>query len=230
MLDKAFEAYQTYDWGVNPEVLKPIDDAIVASHGDAAARRELETKIAAVLGSKAPRAAKDYACRQLRTIGTAASVPALAALLMDKDLSHMARYALERIPDSAAGKAMLDALPKAKGDLKVGIIGSLGVRGEDAPVSTLQSLVGDGDTAVAQSAARALGAIASPAAGSALASAKVSPATKDAISESLLICAENLLAAGKKSNAKTVYTGLLKSSPSRPVKLAAELGMKACGG
>ena len=80
MLDQAFEAYQTYDWGVDPKVLQPIDDAIVASHGDAAKRKELETKIASLLGSSAPRAAKDYACRQLRTIGTAVSVPALVSV------------------------------------------------------------------------------------------------------------------------------------------------------
>ncbi len=36
-------------------------------------------------------------------IGTAESVPALAALLPDKDLSHMARYALERIPAPGSG-------------------------------------------------------------------------------------------------------------------------------
>lgn len=229
MLDKEFEAYQTYDWGVDPKALKPIDDAIVASHGDAAARKDLETKITAVLGTAAPRAAKDYACRQLRTIGTAAAVPALAALLMDGELSHMARYALERIPDPAAGKALRDALPKAKSNLKVGLIGSLGVRGEDDSVAPLAGLLGDTDGSVARAAAHALGAIASPAAGKALAAAKSAPATKAAVADSALICAEGLMAAGRKSDAKTTYEQLLKNSPSEPIKCAAELGLKSCG-
>ena len=61
------------------------------------------------------RAAKDFVCRKLAIIGTAESVPALAALLPDKDLSHMARYALERIPAPEAAKALREALAKTSG-------------------------------------------------------------------------------------------------------------------
>jgi len=230
MLDKEFEAYQTYDWGVDPVVLKPIDEAIISSRGDAAARKELETKIVAVLTSGAPRAGKDYACRQLRTIGTGASVPALAALLTDDELSHMARYALERIPHPVAAKALRDALAKTKGKLKVGLVSSLGVRGEAHSVAPLKSLLADGDDSVARAAALALGVIASPEAGQALASAKPGSGTKAALADASLCCAEQLLAAGRKSDAKASYERLLKSSPSDPVKLAAELGVKKCAG
>jgi HEAT repeat protein len=230
MLDKEFEAYQTYDWGVDPKALKPVDDAIVASHGDAAARKDLETRIAAVLTSKAPRAAKDYACRQLRTIGTAASVPVLTALLMDEELSHMARYALERIPDPEAGTAMRNALPRAAGTLKIGLISSLGVRGEADSVATMKSLLGDRDGAVACAAAHALGAIGSPEASKTLASAKTNAAAKEAVADALLICAENVLATGQKGDAKAIYQWVWKNSASEPAKHAAELGAKACDG
>lgn len=230
MLDKEFEAYQTYDWGVDPKVLQPIDEAIVASHGNAATRKELEGRIAAVLGSEAPRAAKDYACRQLRTIGTAASVPVLAGLLTDAELSHMARYALERIPDAAAAAALRDGLAKTSGKLKVGVVGSLGVRGEAESVEPLMKLLGDPDGAVAIAAAHALGRIGSPEAGSALVAAKANPGTKDAMCDALLMCAENLLKAGNKGAAKAAYQGLLGGEPSPPVKQAAELGVRACGG
>lgn len=230
MLEKEFEAYQTYDWGVDPKVLAPVDEAIMASRGDAAARKELEAKIAAVLAGSAPRAAKDYACRQLRTIGTAAAVPALAALLADGELSHMARYALERIPDAAAGQALRDALPKTKGGLKIGLIGSLGVRGEADSVTPLAKLLTDADAAVAASAALALGTIGSPEAGQALASATSSPGTKDALADASLRCAEALVAAGNKSEAKATYERLLKGAPSEPVQRAAELGVQACTG
>ena len=40
----------------------------------------------------------DYVCRVLRVIGTADSVPALAGLLAERNLSHMARYALQDNP------------------------------------------------------------------------------------------------------------------------------------
>ena len=93
---------------------------MVATHGDAAARKELETRLAAVLDSGGSRAAKDYVCRKLMMIGTAESVPALAALLPDKDLSHMARYALERIPGPGSGPGAARRPAEARRDAEGG--------------------------------------------------------------------------------------------------------------
>ena len=111
MLDQALEALKTYDWGTDPNVLLPIDEAVVKTHGDADARKDLEAKLASVLTTGVSRDAKDFVCRKLMVIGTAQSTPTLAGLLTDKDLSHMARYALERIPASEAAQALRDALP-----------------------------------------------------------------------------------------------------------------------
>lgn len=227
-LNQAFEALKTYDWGVDPEVLKPIDEAIVATHTDAAARKELETRLIAVLATAAPQAAKGTVCRALKTIGTAASVPALAALLADEKLSHMARYALERIPAPEAGQALLAALPKTTGKLKIGVISSLGARGEDAAVAPLQALLADSDPACAQAAAHALGAIGSLAAAKVLVTTKPSAGDKAAIADASMACAENLLASGNKVTAKATYEKLLGSSPSEVVKLAATRGLQTC--
>ena len=160
-VNKAFEALKTYDWGKDYSVLKPIDDAVVATHGDAAARKNLETRLAAVLKTNVSRDAKDYVCRKLMVIGSAESVPTLAGLLPNKGLSHMARYALERIPAPEAAQALRDALPRLRGALKVGVIGSLGVRRDAASVPALVALLGDADKAVARAAAYALGDIGS---------------------------------------------------------------------
>ena len=159
MLDKAFDALKDYDWGADRSVLNPIDEAVVATHGDAAARKQLESRLAAVLQTDVSRDAKDFVCRKLMVIGTATSVPTLAELLPEQDHSHMARYALERIPAPEAAQAMRDALPRRSTALKVGVIGSLGVRQDAASVSNLADLVGDADAAVAKAAACALGAI-----------------------------------------------------------------------
>ena len=43
MLDQAFEALKTYDWGTDRKPLEEIDEAVIASHGDAAARRNWKT-------------------------------------------------------------------------------------------------------------------------------------------------------------------------------------------
>ena len=228
MLDQAFEALKTYDWGVDPKVVRPIDEAINSTHGDAKARAQLEKRLAAVLSSDVPKAAKDAICRALRTIGTAASVPALAKLLADEDLSHMARYALQSNPTPEAAQALLAALPKAPSKIKIGIASSLGARGKGVPTAPLASLLADKDPAVARSGALALGALGTPEAGTALLSAKTSDAnTKAAIADSLLECAENMLAAGSKSKAKAAYQKILATNPSESVKVAATLGVAA---
>lgn len=230
MLDKEFDALKTYEWGVDPNVLKSLRDAIPSTHDDAAARKELEAGLIAILGTGLPRAAKDAVCRTLKLVGTAASVPALAALLLDEELAHMARYALEPNPAPEAGKALLTALPKANGMTRIGIISSLGVRREVAAVGPLQALLVNSDAAIAQAAARGLGSIGSLAAAKALVTSKSSAANKAAVADASLICAENLLAAGNKAAAKATYEKLLASEPSKPVLKAATSGLQACTG
>ncbi len=231
MLDQAFDALKTYDWGADRNVLKPINDAVVATHGNAAARRELETRLAAVLASDIPRDARDFVCRKLRVIGTSVSVPALARLLPQKDHSHMARYALESIPAPEAAQAMRDALPGLSGALQVGVIGSLGVRRDTASVAALAALLGDADAAVARAAAFALGDIRTPAAADALAAADpTSDEAKLAATDASLACAEALLADGKKVQALAVYKRFAGGDRPKHIRLAATRGMLACAG
>jgi HEAT repeat protein len=227
MLDKAFEALKTYDWGADRNALNPIDNAVVATLGDANARKALESRLATWLGAHVSRDAKDVVCRALRIMGTAESVPALAALLTDKDLSHMARYALERIQAPEAGAALRDALPKVSGALKAGVIGSLGARADAAAAPALIGLLGDADAAIVIAAATALGAIGTPEAATALvAAAKKAPAaTKPAIIDGALHAAELLAAAGKKAEAIAVYKAFMGEDQPKHVKLAATRGM-----
>ena len=186
---------------MDPQVLKPLQDAIIASHGNDAVRKDLETRLLAVLSSGVPYAAKDTVCRMLRTIGTSASVPVLAGLLTDEKLSHMARYALERIPAPEAGQALLHALPSAPAKLKVGIISSLGTRRETAAIAPLQALLADGDPTVARAAAHALGTIGTLDAARPLVLAIPGTTAKAAIADASMACAENLLTAGNKAAA-----------------------------
>ena len=226
MLEQTFEALKTYDWGVDRHVLDPIDEAVVKTRNDAAARKELESQLLAVLQSSAPRDAKDFVCRQLRTMGTAASVPALEQLLPNAELSHMARYALERIPEPQAGQALERQLLKLNGQLKIGVISSLGTRGQG--VSLLRPLLQDSDEAVARAAAIALGRIASSDASKALASTKPRPALTPVIADASMACAEKLLAAGQAKEATAIYQRLLKGNPPELIRLSAERGLKAC--
>ncbi|HEX4142775.1 MAG TPA: HEAT repeat domain-containing protein [Pirellulales bacterium] len=229
MLDEAFEALKTYDWGTDPKVLLPIDEAVVATYGKADARKDLEAKLAAVLTTGVSRDAKDYACRKLMLIGTVQSVPVLAGLLPDKDLSHMARYALERIPESEAGQALRDALPKVSGTTQVGVIGSLGVRRDTASVPALAALLINADASVARAAAIALGDIGTAEAAKALADGKpTTPEAAQAATDANLACAEDLLASGKKAEALAIYKSLAGENQPKLVRVAAKRGMLAC--
>ena len=231
-VDEAFEALKTFDWGVEYKPLRAIDDELVATEGKADARKALETRLAAVLKTGATRAAKDFVCRKLMVIGTAESAPTLAEFLSDKDLSHMSRYALERIPSPAAGQALLGALPKLSGSLKVGVIGSLGVRRDEASVAALAALLADGDKQVAAAAAHALGLIGNAEAAQALAA--VAPNTAGAVQvvaiDGLLFAAEQLLAAGKKPEAAAAYKSLLGKDLPKNVRVAVTRGMLAVAG
>ncbi|MBN1852045.1 MAG: HEAT repeat domain-containing protein [Pirellulales bacterium] len=231
MLDQAFETLKTYDWGTDRNLLNPIDEAIVASQADPAARRGLEGRLVAVLKTDVTRAAKDFVCRALMILGTADSVPALAALLAEPEQSHMARYALERITAPEAAQAMRDALPKLDGQMKIGVIGSLGARRDVASVPALAALLGDTDTAIARSAALALGAIGTPAAAKALMRTKPTSAeAASAVTDAALDCAEGLLAAGKSVEALAVYKRFAGEDQPKHVRLAATRGMLACAG
>ena len=174
-VNKALETLKTYDWGADREALKPIDQAIIATHDDAAARKALEKSLVDALDSGISRSAQDYVCRKLRVVGTGRSVKALAALLADEETSHIARYALERIPGQKAANALREALPKVSSKLKPGIISSLGVRRDKRSITVISKFLGDSDIRVAKAAAQSLGLI-----GTSAAARKLSRFTKKA--------------------------------------------------
>ncbi|MEM7234060.1 MAG: HEAT repeat domain-containing protein [Planctomycetota bacterium] len=222
-LDKAFEALKTYNWGAERKLVDPINDAVVSSYGNADARAALESRLAAVLKTDISRDAKDVVCRHLRTIGTAKCVPTLASLLGDKDLSHMARYALERIQDDAAGTALREALGKVSGALKAGVAGSLGARADQQSASALAGLLEDKDASIVAAAATALGNIAAPhtAGPLAMAAKKAPTAAKRAVIDGALRAAEALSAAGKATEANVINKALSGDDMPKHVRQAA---------
>ena len=134
--------------------------AVLSVHGPCpGAAPPDEGALIAVLGADKPVAEKAAACRDLKTVGTARAVPALAPLLADKDLSHWARWALESMPCPEAGAALREALAKTSGLVQAGIADSLGERRDGEAVAALARLAVGDDAQVAASAAAALGKI-----------------------------------------------------------------------
>jgi len=185
--------------------------------------KEREAKALGILKSDAQQKDKMDACKELTRIGTGASVPTLAPLLGDEKYSHMARYALEMIPDPSADAALREALGKVKGKLLAGVIGSVGVRKDAKAVDALAKLLKDPDAVVAEAAARALGKIGNPAAAKAVgdALAGVPEGSRLNFCEGLLRCAEAL----PKGEAQAIYDRLrgLKDAP-KQVRTAAMRG------
>ena len=226
-VDKALETLKTYDWGADRNALKPIDQAIVAAQGNAAALKPLEKSLVDILAGGISRSAQDYVCRKLRIIGTARSVEVLAALLADEKTSHIARYALERIPDEKAAKTLRDALPKVGSKLKPGMIGSLGTRRDKKSIKAISKFLGDSDIHIARAAAQSLGLIGTSAAAKELSkfAKKASAGMKMPVADACLACAERLLADGKKSEAVALYKEIKEDNQTAHIKAAAMKGI-----
>ena len=230
-VEQAFEALTNYDHGSSRAALMPLDEAVVASLENPAARVGLEQRLVAVLKGTAPAVAKEYACRKLSLIGSAASVSALANLLSDAGLSDPARTALEALPCPESIKALRSSLPKLTGLPKAGTINSLGVRRDTASVLILVRLLKDPDSQIAAGAVAALGNLGTPKAARALRA--LQPIAPDALrlvwADACLVCAERLMADGKKDAAVATYRLLADSGHPTHVRSAAKRGLSLAG-
>jgi HEAT repeat protein len=115
----------------------------------------------ATLQADGPLYDRAMACRTLAVVGDAAAVDALAGVVGSPELGAYARLALEEIANPAATEALLTALKTASPVARVGIIGSLGRRGDPAAVATLTSLTVNDHAPTIDAAFNALAAIAS---------------------------------------------------------------------
>jgi len=232
-LDEALKALSTYQFGQSREPLSVIADAVRDSHAKPDERAALTAKLTAALTAADTTAdSKRFILRQLSLSGTAKEVPAIAPLLTDKDLSDMARYAIERISDPSADAAMRAALAKATPRQKIGLINSLGHRKDVTSAAAFIPMLKDGDAGIAAAAAAALGKIATPEAAAAIAAVRMSapPAVKAALDDAYLLCADELLRQKKNDDAGAIYQSLFKVSEPKQIRMAALRGIIAAGG
>lgn len=88
-------------------------------------------------------AGRAFLCKMLGMIGSAKSVPALAALLREAKTADAARIALEVIPGPEASAALRDALGSLAGNAKAGLIGSIAARRDAAARAAIASVKGN---------------------------------------------------------------------------------------
>jgi len=196
----------------------------------AAAQSRDELQLLNILKSSAPLQEKDAACAELKRIGTPRSVPALAELLTDAQLSHSARYVLESMPGPEAGLALIEALDKTSGLTLAGIIHSLGRRREEAAVPKITGLLANSDPNVAGAAAATLGRIGGAQAVDALSAALShihATQPRNAMVDALLAAANQALAQGSRDKASVMFDKLYRLPVPDHVRAACYCGLIA---
>jgi HEAT repeat protein len=202
---------------------------LVPAWAQTVASKSDEGKLIATLTSPdASRKDKADACRQLSIIGTKAAIAPLASLLGDPEMSHMARYALEPIPDPAVDRAFREALGKLSGRPLIGVIASIGVRRDAEAIEPLTKMLMDGQVSpeAMGAAVRSLGRIGTVAAAQVL-TASLDHAPPEGmldVYEGLFRCAEMLAAEGNGEEATAIYDRLRQVKEPHQVRAGALRG------
>jgi HEAT repeat protein len=231
-LDAILKEIASYDGGIDSAPFWKLRDYVYARKDDPVGRAECETKLLEFLKTSATPVAKMAVCRQLRLIGSDTSVPTLQAMLLDPGTADMALYALQKIPGSAADKALLQTLSKVDGATKTAVIAALGDRRCTEAVPSLAHLL-ESNGEFAAAAAFALGEIGGDTAAKSLIAcyAGTHADLKPVVASSVMECAEERLAAKSEGAAVELYDMLLRDS-ALPVSLrrAAMIGKITASG
>ena len=224
ILSAPYDAIQEYDFGKSSRALATIEEEI--RNVPPSSFPQIEARLLEALESpKITFAGQQFVCRMLRCVGSAKSVPALAKMLADKDLSHMARFAMQFMAAPEAGAALREAMPKLDGDLKIGVIGSIGQRGDREAAPAIAELIVSGNSDIARAAIESLGRIGGSEAAGTLARAQVPASIKPARDNAYLMCADKMLAEGQENEAVKIYREMIAPANSTWIRIAAYKGL-----
>ena len=213
-----------YKFGQSRKALSSIEAAI--RKASPAEQKTIEDNLLAALANpKATFECKQFVCRMLRRIGSDKSVAPLGKLLTDEKLSHMARFALQRMPSDKVDLVLRDALGKVNDKLKVGIVSSIADRRDAKAVGALAKLVSSSNADLAGAALAALGRIGGTEAAAAIGGATVGKALQATKADAYLMCADALVAEGKTAAAAAIFNKLSAAGNPKMVRVAAFQGL-----
>ena len=195
-------------------------------------RKAFAEALASTLGGERPKEVQQFIIRQLQLCGGKEVAPALGKLLSgDEALAADATTALLAIREGAA-EPFRAALPKSSGRTRVGVINALGLLKDADSAAPLREAVKSSQRDEREAALWALASIGD--AGSADLLLKTADAAegfdRTAATNACLLLAESLSAAGKKAEARRIYSHLWERPSNVPedhVKQAAQTGMRA---
>lgn len=232
-LETALETLKTYQYDKTQGVdLVWVEAQVGMALADKTLRTRVETQLLGSLAGAKSNDARQFFCRQLRTVGTARSVPQLEAMLTNPELSHMGRYALGRIRAPQAGQALQGALGRTSGKLKAGIINTLAQASYYPAASELMKLVHDQDTDVAVAAIRATGHFGGGDAVKTLQRMRLS-ASRETVIEidaAILACARRFASRGNRGSAVAIYQAYYTNEYPEYLRIAGLRGLVETSG
>ncbi|HLJ56475.1 MAG TPA: HEAT repeat domain-containing protein [Chthonomonadaceae bacterium] len=180
--------------------------------------------IAILTAADATKPGKQFACQMLRIVGSPKCIPAVAALLPDEQLSHIARYVLLPMHVPAADAALHAALAQTQGAVRIGIVNSLGDRRDAGALSPIAALVNDPDELTGRAALNAIGKIGGVRAMTTLDHVKPPAPLAGAWALAYLHVAENMAASGDKVHQSKMFRKLFAPEYPEAVRAAALSG------
>jgi HEAT repeat protein len=199
--------------GATPEELRAIEERLLATLRSPAATVEC----------------KDWVCRQLRMAGSDRAVPSLVSLLSDPDLHTPARLALQSLPGREVDAALRRSLTDLDGELKAGVVLTLGARGDPDSVVAIVPLLESSRRTLVEAALYALGHIGGTEALPALKEARVPEELRRYRLEAMLLCAEGLARGEHKAEAAAAYLALFRDGDDPLIQAAALRGLVVGG-
>lgn len=195
-------------------------------------RKTFAEALASTLDGRIPTDVRSFIIRQLQLIGGAEVAGALGRWLTDAALADDAAQALIAIRTGAA-EQFRSTLDKVSGKQRLTVVQALGVLRDQSAAEALRTLVVDPDPDTRVAAGWALANIGDAAAIELL--LKAADATgyeRTKMTNSCLLLAENLHAAGKKPDAVRIYTRLVNTrtdASEAHIRDAAARGLAAAG-
>lgn len=192
-----FEAVARTDYDMDQAPFEWLDHAIAEARLNPKELATIETRLAALLAEPSTTAAARQAISQRLAEVIPNNPPAereslqvLSRLLLDASQVNNARLALEPIPGKAVDQLFLDAMAKAKGDVRNAVIHSVGKRRIAKAVPELRQFLNENNSTSLVPAAAALGEIATKESLAALESS--TEVNSPAIANAILVAANRL--------------------------------------
>jgi type 1 glutamine amidotransferase/HEAT repeat protein len=227
----AFEKLAQYNFGPDKVPVIAID-LYLRAHG-AAVHPAVEKSLLGLLARpNLPDGARDYTLRTLGAIGSAASVPAVEAIIGDARFGPLAVMTLFQIPGPECAKALVGALGTARGAALQSAMNACGRRHLGEAVPRLASLAASADTATAAAALASLGDMGTGKALDALEKASVPKELEVTRAWAEVDAARHISAHSSESDVElgSLYRGLFTSTLPDPVRIAALQGLERTGG